>query len=55
VSGPLDPHINVERPAPDRLIVTIERRQRRMFSLSDSEAAYLAELLRIALARGGAG
>jgi hypothetical protein len=40
-----DPRITVERHG-DRLLVTIERRQARAFSLGLDEAAYLIELLR---------
>ena len=43
---PLDARIKVERVAPDRLMVTVERRKARMFSLGLDEAAYLAELIR---------
>lgn len=41
------PHVTVERPIPDRVLVIITRRQTRVFSLSIPEAAELvAELLR---------
>jgi len=43
---PLDARIKVERVAPDRLMVTIERRRLRVFALGLDEGAYLAELLR---------
>jgi hypothetical protein len=46
MSGPLDARITLERAAPDRLMVTIERRRTRAFSLGLDEAAYLAELIR---------
>jgi hypothetical protein len=52
---PLDARITLERPAPDRLLIRIERRRARVFSLGLDEAAYLAELIRLELApRGGA-
>jgi hypothetical protein len=42
---PLDARITVERPVPDRLLIRIERRRERVFSLGLDEAAYLAELI----------
>ena len=45
MSPPLDPRITVERSAPDRLLVKIERRSVRCFSLGLDEAAYLVQLL----------
>jgi hypothetical protein len=40
------PRITVERPEPDRLLITIERRRQRVFSLSLDEAELLDRLLR---------
>lgn len=51
---PLDARITVDRAAPDRLMVRIERRQVRCFSLGLDEAAYLAELIRRELDPPGA-
>jgi hypothetical protein len=47
------PAVVVERHG-DRLMVTITRRQTRVFSLSDDEAAALAESLRRELPDSGA-
>ena len=41
--------ITLERVAPDRLMVSIERRKIRRFSLGLDEAALLAELIRLEL------
>lgn len=45
MNAPLDPRITVERHG-DRLLVVIERRRQRTFSLGLDEAALLVELLR---------
>ena len=42
---PLDARIQVERVTPDRVMVTIERRRARSFTLGLDEAAYLMGLL----------
>ena len=49
----MDPKITVDSSVPGRLIIGVERRSVRIFTLAYDEAAYLEQLLHLALAKVG--